>query len=105
ELPGGPWRGFPTPEVLASAELETVPGLRLRAPVVLALAAAGPSAALRLDGTWPLDVVVAALCSIRGIGPWTASIVALRALGDPDAPPAAELRLRRARGPAGLLAH
>ena len=104
ELPGGPWRGFPTPEVLASAELETVPGLRLRAPVVRALAAAVCSGALRLDGTWPLDDVVAALCSIRGIGPWTASIVALRALGDPDALPAADLGLRRALGRKGLLA-
>lgn len=104
ELPGGPWRGFPTPEALASAELEAVPGLRLRAPVVRALAAAVSSGALRLDGTWPLDDVVAALCSIRGIGPWTASIVALRALGDPDALPAADLGLRRALGRKGLLA-
>jgi AraC family transcriptional regulator of adaptative response / DNA-3-methyladenine glycosylase II len=104
ELPGGPWRGFPTPDVLASAELEAVPGLRLRAPVVRALAAAVCSGALRLDGTWPLGDVVAALCCIRGIGPWTASIVALRALGDPDALPAADLGLRRALGRKGLLA-
>ena len=104
ELPGGSWRGFPTPEALASAPLEDVPGLRLRAPVVRALAAAVSSGALRLDGSWPLEEVVAALCSIRGIGPWTASIVALRALGDPDALPAADLGLRRALGRKGLLA-
>ena len=104
ELPGGPWRGFPTPAVLASAPLEEVPGLRLRAPVVRALAAAVSSGAVRLDGTWPLDEVVASLCAIRGIGPWTASIVALRALGDADALPAADLGLRRALGRKGLLA-
>lgn len=104
ELPGGPWRGFPAPEVLASAPLEEVPGLRLRAPVVRALAAAVSSGALRLDGTCPLDDVIATLCAIRGIGPWTASIVALRALGDPDALPAADLGLRRALGRKGLLA-
>lgn len=104
ELPGGPWRGFPTAEVLASAPLEEVPGLRLRAPVVRALATAVSTAAVRLDGTWPLDEVIAALCAIRGIGPWTASIVALRALGDPDALPAADLGLRRALGRKGLLA-
>ena len=98
ELPGGPWRGFPSPEVLASAPLEEVPGLRLRAPVVRALASAVCSGALRLDGTWPLEQVERALRSIRGIGPWTASIVALRALGDPDALPAADLGLRRALG-------
>ena len=104
ELPGGPWRGFPTAEVLASAPIEEVPGLRLRAPVIRALAAAVTSGAVKLDGTWPLEEVVAALCSIRGIGPWTASIVALRALGDPDALPAADLGLRRALGRKGLLA-
>ena len=37
-------------------------------------------------------------------GGWTASIVALRALGDPDALPAADLGLRRALGRRGLLA-
>jgi AraC family transcriptional regulator of adaptative response / DNA-3-methyladenine glycosylase II len=104
ELPGGPWRGFPTAEVLASAPIEEVPGLRLRAPVIRALAAAVSSGAVKLDGTWQLEEVVAALCSIRGIGPWTASIVALRALGDPDALPAADLGLRRALGRKGLLA-
>jgi AraC family transcriptional regulator of adaptative response / DNA-3-methyladenine glycosylase II len=104
ELPGGPWRGFPAAEVLASAPIEEVPGLRLRAPVIRALAAAVSSGAVKLDGTWPLEEVIAALCSIRGIGPWTASIVALRALGDPDALPAADLGLRRALGRKGLLA-
>jgi AraC family transcriptional regulator of adaptative response / DNA-3-methyladenine glycosylase II len=104
ELAGGSWRGFPTPDVLASAELEQVPGLRLRAPVVRALAAAVCSGTLRLDGSSPPEEVAAALCAIRGIGPWTASIVALRALGDPDALPAADLGLRRALGRKGLLA-
>ena len=104
ELPGGPWLGFPSPELLAVAQLEDVPGLRLRAPVVRALARAVCSGALRLDGTWPLDRVEAALHEIRGIGPWTASIVALRALGDPDALPAADLGLRRALGRGRLLA-
>ena len=97
-LPGGPWRGFPTPQTLATAPLEEVPGLRLRAPVVRALARAVCSGALRLDGTWSLDEVESGLRAIRGIGPWTASIVALRALGDPDALPAADLGLRRALG-------
>jgi len=97
-LPGGPWRGFPTPETLACARLETIPGLRLRAPVVRALARAVCSGELRLDGSWPLAQVESALRAIRGIGPWTASIVALRALGDPDALPAADLGLRRALG-------
>ncbi|MFT4231887.1 MAG: hypothetical protein QM606_03805 [Leucobacter sp.] len=35
---------------------------------------------------------------MRGIGPWTVEIVALRALGDPDAHPGGDLILRRALG-------
>ncbi|HVP61142.1 MAG TPA: AlkA N-terminal domain-containing protein [Myxococcaceae bacterium] len=97
-LPGGPWRSFPTPETLASAPLEDVPGLRLRAPVVSGLARAVCEGALRLDGSWALPRVETALRAIRGIGPWTASIVALRALGDSDALPTADLGLRRALG-------
>ena len=81
-----------------------MPGLRLRAPVVRALAAAVSSGALRLDGTCPLDDVVAALCAIRGIGPWTASIVALRALGDPDALPPRTSACAGRLGRKGLLA-
>jgi AraC family transcriptional regulator of adaptative response / DNA-3-methyladenine glycosylase II len=104
ELPDGPWLGFPSPELLSVAPLEEVPGLRLRAPIIRNLARAVSSGDLRLDGSWPLDRVEAALHEIRGIGPWTASIVALRALGDPDALPAADLGLRRALGRGRLLA-
>ena len=88
----------------ALGRFEEVPGLRLRAPIIRALARAVCSGALLLDGTWSLERVELALRSIRGIGPWTASIVALRALGDPDALPAADLGLRRALGRKGLLA-
>ena len=38
---------------------------------------------------------VAALQALPGVGPWTASYVALRALGDPDAFPEADLGLRK----------
>jgi AraC family transcriptional regulator, regulatory protein of adaptative response / DNA-3-methyladenine glycosylase II len=36
------------------------------------------------------------LASIRGVGPWTVSYVAMRALGDPDACVSADLGVRRA---------
>lgn len=38
------------------------------------------------------------LLEIRGIGPWTVELVAMRALGDPDAFPAGDLILKRALG-------
>ena len=40
----------------------------------------------------------AELLALRGIGPWTVELVAMRALGDPDAFPAGDLILRRALG-------
>jgi AraC family transcriptional regulator of adaptative response / DNA-3-methyladenine glycosylase II len=36
------------------------------------------------------------LLSLEGIGPWTASYVAMRALGDPDAFPVTDLGVRKA---------
>jgi AraC family transcriptional regulator of adaptative response / DNA-3-methyladenine glycosylase II len=41
------------------------------------------------------------LLAIRGIGPWTIELIAMRALGDPDAYPAGDLILRRALGVRG----
>ncbi|MEJ6490518.1 Ada metal-binding domain-containing protein [Leucobacter sp. USCH14] len=38
------------------------------------------------------------LAALRGIGPWTVEMIAMRALGDPDAYPAGDLILRRALG-------
>jgi AraC family transcriptional regulator of adaptative response / DNA-3-methyladenine glycosylase II len=39
-----------------------------------------------------------ALVAIKGIGPWTASYVAMRAARDPDAMPVMDLALRKAMG-------
>lgn len=38
------------------------------------------------------------LLALRGIGPWTVELIAMRALGDPDAYPSGDLILRRALG-------
>ncbi|UTX52533.1 DNA-3-methyladenine glycosylase 2 family protein [Leucobacter aridicollis] len=43
----------------------------------------------------------AELIALRGIGPWTVELIAMRALGDPDAYPSGDLILRRALGVAG----
>ena len=42
------------------------------------------------------------LLDVPGIGPWTASYVALRALGDPDVFPAEDLGLLRSAARLGL---
>lgn len=53
---------------------------------------------LRLDPLAPLETTVAALLAIKGIGPWTAQYIAMRALGSPDAMPVDDLVLRQALG-------
>jgi AraC family transcriptional regulator of adaptative response / DNA-3-methyladenine glycosylase II len=63
------------------------------------IAALKELAAAIVDGTLDFsasaDEVIAKLTRIRGIGPWTAQYVALRALGEPDAFLSADLVLRR----------
>ena len=45
---------------------------------------------------------LAALSALPGVGPWTTSTIAMRALGDPDAFVATDLGVRRAAGALGL---
>jgi AraC family transcriptional regulator of adaptative response / DNA-3-methyladenine glycosylase II len=87
-------RLFPAPAALAKADLRGMPGVRARA--ISALARAVLEGRVRLDGAQPLEACTAALCEVPGIGDWTAQLIALRALGEPDAFPAADLGLCQA---------
>jgi AraC family transcriptional regulator of adaptative response / DNA-3-methyladenine glycosylase II len=84
---------FPTPAALAATELEGLGLTRARAATLQALAQA--VLARRVDFAAAPAVLAAALAAIPGIGPWTAQYVLLRALGEPDALPSADLVLRR----------
>ncbi|HEY6912304.1 MAG TPA: AlkA N-terminal domain-containing protein, partial [Myxococcales bacterium] len=86
--------GFPAPAQLADADLRGMPGVRARA--ISSLARAVLDGRVRLDGALDLDAAVAALCELPGIGDWTAQVIALRALGEADAFPAADLGLLQA---------
>jgi AraC family transcriptional regulator of adaptative response / DNA-3-methyladenine glycosylase II len=107
-LPGAGANGlthvFPSPAVLASAELSGigVPGARANAIRTLALAV--HTKKVELAAPRGLDDLEQRLCALRGIGPWTAQYVALRAFGEPDAFPAGDLGLRRALEAAGASA-
>jgi AraC family transcriptional regulator of adaptative response / DNA-3-methyladenine glycosylase II len=85
---------FPTAATLADADLSEVGLVPARAAAVCAFARAVAEDTVRLDGSIPLDELVASLTSIDGIGPWTAHYLALR-LGEADAFPATDLGLRR----------
>jgi AraC family transcriptional regulator of adaptative response / DNA-3-methyladenine glycosylase II len=92
---------FPHPAALAAARPERVAALgltRAKAAALLALAAAGSDGTLdweRLRAASP-DAAQAELVSLPGIGPWTASYIRMRALGDRDAFPASDLGVIKA---------
>lgn len=72
--------------------------IRSRVAAIHGVAQAIVDARLRLDPLAPLEASVATLLSIKGVGPWTAQYIAMRALGSPDAMPADDLVLRQALG-------
>ncbi|MDQ4065106.1 MAG: DNA-3-methyladenine glycosylase 2 family protein, partial [Actinomycetota bacterium] len=76
---------FPSAELLAETDLGPlgVPATRRKTLVELARRVAGGE--IDLDPGADREATHEALLRIPGIGPWTASYVVMRALGDPDA--------------------
>jgi len=93
---------FPTVSALAELDPETLAMPRSRRATVLALVAALAAGELELDvgGDW--ERARAQLAAVPGVGPWTGELVAMRALGDPDAFVATDLGVRRAASELGL---
>jgi AraC family transcriptional regulator, regulatory protein of adaptative response / DNA-3-methyladenine glycosylase II len=89
-------RLFPTPEVLANADLGTVGLTKARGETIRSLARAVCEGRIRFEGIVETGAFLERLCEISGIGAWSAQYVAMRALGEPDAFPAGDLRLLRA---------
>jgi AraC family transcriptional regulator, regulatory protein of adaptative response / DNA-3-methyladenine glycosylase II len=87
---------FPTPDVLAEADLATAGVTTRRADAIRAVARALCDGDLRLDRHADRADTLARLLAIPGISRRTAGYVAMHALGDPDVFPAGDLGLRRA---------
>lgn len=90
---------FPSPAdiaELAAKQPTTFPMPATRRLAIAALAEAVSEGRLVVDPGADPDQLRAGLLALPGIGPWTASYVAMRALGDPDAFLATDLGLRRA---------
>jgi len=94
-------RVFPGPEQLADADLEPLGIITARANAIRRLAAACVAGEPLLDPARELDDVARELTALPGIGPWTAQVIAMRGLGDPDAFPAGDLGVRKALEHAG----
>ncbi|RZA37259.1 MAG: DNA-3-methyladenine glycosylase 2 family protein [Lysobacteraceae bacterium] len=87
---------FPTPEALADADLTRIGLTRARADTVRTVARAVLDGRVDFRNERTLEDFIGRWVALPGIGPWTASYIAMRALGHPDAFPADDLVLQKA---------
>jgi AraC family transcriptional regulator, regulatory protein of adaptative response / DNA-3-methyladenine glycosylase II len=99
---GGLGRLFPDVTVLAEADPDhlAMPRSRRQSFAAMADALATGRVDLTVGADW--HEARARLATVPGVGPWTIETIAMRALGDPDAFPAADLGVRAAAREAGL---
>ncbi|MDC0766358.1 AlkA N-terminal domain-containing protein [Streptomyces sp. HD] len=99
---GGLTHLFPAPAALASVDPESLamPRTRRTTFTTLVRQLAGDEVRLGPDSHWP--ETRARLLSLPGFGPWTVDVIAMRALGDPDAFLPTDLGIRRAAQELGL---
>jgi AraC family transcriptional regulator, regulatory protein of adaptative response / DNA-3-methyladenine glycosylase II len=96
---GGLTHLFPEPAALMEADV-SLPGGRVRC--LRALFGALSSERLSLDQGCDRREALEGLSRLPGIGPWTAQVIAMRALGDPDAFIPTDLGVRRAAEALGM---
>ncbi|MEV6028641.1 AlkA N-terminal domain-containing protein [Streptomyces sp. NPDC052036] len=75
---------FPTAAILAEASLAELGMPESRRATVRTVATAVADGTVCLDAGVDRDEAEKALLELRGIGPWTAGYIRMRALGDPD---------------------
>ncbi|WP_329265762.1 helix-turn-helix domain-containing protein [Streptomyces sp. NBC_01478] len=99
---GGLTHLFPSPESLAAVNPETLamPNTRRTTFTTLVAQLADGTLHLGVESDWA--ETRAQLLSLPGFGPWTADVIAMRALGDPDAFLPTDLGIRRAAQELGL---
>jgi len=93
---GGLTHVFPDADVVAEADLSGLGIPRSKQATLRSLGAALASGDLVIDPGADRDETRARLLELPGVGPWTASYIALRALGDPDAFMPTDLGIRHA---------
>lgn len=99
---GGLTHLFPSPEALAAVDPETLAMPRTRRTTFTTLVGQLADGTLHLgvESDWP--EARARLLALPGFGPWTVDVIAMRALGDPDAFLPTDLGIRRAAQELGL---
>ena len=87
---------FPDAEKLQRAKMDGIGIVRQRIEAIQSVASLVASEQLIIDCTVDTEEFIEKICTIKGIGEWTALYIAMRALNDPNAFPYSDLILRRA---------
>ncbi len=93
---------FPPPEVWAAQDPDSLGLTKARAATLVRVATAVAEGTLDVSPVADRAEVRAGLLALKGVGPWTATIVSLRGLADPDAFAATDLALVRVAADRGL---
>jgi AraC family transcriptional regulator, regulatory protein of adaptative response / DNA-3-methyladenine glycosylase II len=93
---------FPSVEQLADVDPAHLAVPTARRHTLTALLTGLANGSVVLDAGCDWDSARRQLLAVPGIGPWTAEVIAMRGLGDPDAFPASDLGLRLAAEQLGL---
>ena len=96
ERNGKPVKLFPSPESIAIADLGPLKTTGVRKQTLKSFAQLVADGELSLEPTQDVDAFLKSVLAIRGIGPWTASYMALKVLRHTDAFPETDLILARA---------
>lgn len=99
---GGLTHLFPDPAALAQLDPQTLALPHSRRRTLLGLVAALAAGEIGLGPGADWQQARAQLRALPGLGPWTVEIVAMRALGDPDAFPGGDLGVVKAARGLGL---
>jgi AraC family transcriptional regulator of adaptative response / DNA-3-methyladenine glycosylase II len=89
-------RVFPSAQTMAGSELEGLGIVGARIYAIKTLAQKVAAGEIVINCTVPTERFVQTICTIKGIGEWTAYYIAMRALNDPNAFPYSDLILCRA---------
>ncbi|WP_308283680.1 AlkA N-terminal domain-containing protein [Streptomyces glomeratus] len=99
---GGLTHLFPAPEALAALDPESLAMPRTRRTTFTTLVRQLADGTLHLGAESDWEDSRARLLALPGFGPWTVDVIAMRALGDPDAFLPTDLGIRRAARELGL---
>ncbi len=99
---GGLTHAFPSVAQLAEIDPAHLAVPKARQRTLSALLAGLADGSIALDAGCDWSRARGQLLALPGVGPWTAEVIAMRGLGDPDAFPASDLGLRLAAKQLGL---